>query len=355
MNAARALDLVVPEGVGDPLRPSGGNTYDRRLGQTLGAAGWSVRVSEVVGAWPWAGETGRGNLVRALRAPPDGSLVLVDGLVASTLPDVVVPASRRLRLVLLMHMPIGAQSGRASARRVERAVLRAVSAVVTPSTWARDWLLASYHLDPASVHVAEPGVDAADPATGTRDGGALLCVGAVTPGKGHDLLLAALADLADLPWRCACVGPQSVAPDLVVRLQRSARESGLAERFLLTGPRTGRELDAAYAAADVLVLASRAETYGMVVTEALSRGLPVIATDVGGVPEALGTTADGTRPGLLVPPDDVTALADALRLWLTDAERRGTLNAAALDRRAGLRDWSETAGRVGRVLLEVAT
>ena len=176
----------------------------------------------------------------------------------------------------------------------------------------------------------------------------------MTPGKGHDLLLAALGQVADLPWRCACVGSLSVAPEFVAQLRRRARESGLDDRFELTGPLSGRELDAAYAEADVLVLASRAETYGMVVTEALSRGLPVIASEVGGVPEALGCAADGTRPALLVPPDDVAALAQTLRLWLTDADRRDALRAAALQRRSGLTNWSQTADRVGRVLLEVA-
>lgn len=346
--------MVVPEGIGDPRRPSGGNNYDLRLCQALESAGWEVRVGEVAGAWPWAGEIGRVAVERALRALPDRSLVLVDGLVGSTLPEVVVPACRRLRLVVLMHMPMGVQAGQEDSRSAECAVLRAASAVVTPSTWCRTALLASYGLDPAHVHVAHPGVDAAAPATGTRAGGALLCVGAVTPGKGHDLLLAALARLADLPWRCACVGALSVAPEFVGRLRRTARACGLDGRFLLTGPRSGSALAAAYSAADVLVLASRAETYGMVVTEALARGLPVIAADVGGVPEALGTTADGTRPGLLAPAGDVTALADALRLWLSDADRRRALRAAALRRRAGLEGWPETADRVARVLLEVA-
>lgn len=346
--------MVVPEGVSDPLRPSGGNTYDRRMCQALDSAGWSVSVSEVAGAWPFAGANGHGALDGSLRALPDGSLVLVDGLVASTLPEVMVPACRRLRVVVLMHMPTGVQADQQGWLGAECEVLRAASSVVTPSTWAKTWLLASYGLDPAHVHVAHPGVDAAAPATGTRDGGRLLCVGRVTPGKGHDLLLAALSHVADLPWRCACVGALSVEPEFVAQLRRHARESGLDGRFRFTGPRTGSELAAAYAEADVLVLASRAETYGMVVTEALSRGLPVIAADVGGVPEALGSTADGTRPGLLAPPGDVTALADTLRLWLTDADRRAALRAAALQRRAGLRGWSETADQVGRVLLGVS-
>ena len=202
VTAARVVHVVVPQGIDDPLRPSGGNTYDRRLCQALGSGGWSVSVGEVAGAWPWAGESGRNALAEALCALPAGSTVLVDGLVASTLPEVVAPACCRLRLVVLMHMPLGIDAERPEALRAECEVLSAASAVVTTSGWARDWVLASYGLDPGRVHVAHPGVDISTTATGTRRGGALLCVGAVTPGKGQDLLFAALEDVADLRWRC---------------------------------------------------------------------------------------------------------------------------------------------------------
>ena len=116
------------------------------------------------------------------------------------------------------------------------------------------------------------------------------------------------------------------------------------------GPRVGRRLDRAYAAADLLVLPSRAETYGMVVTEALARGLPVVATDVGGVPEALGHGAEGTRPGLLVPPGDPAALGAALRSWLEDTDLRGRLRRAAWERRATLRGWDATTSVITDVL-----
>ena len=348
------VHVVVPEGIDDPTRPSGGNTYDRRVCQALASAGWSVRVREVAGAWPCAGETGRRALDGTLRAVPDGAPVLVDGLVASTVPEVIGPASSRLRVVVLMHMPVGLRADHQSALAAESEVLRSVSSVVTTSTWSRRWLLASYALDPARVHVAHPGVDAAPPATGSRNGGALLCVGAVTPGKGQDLLLTALTRVAGLSWRCTCVGALSLAPDFVARLRRRAHQAGLDERFLLAGPRTGPALAAAYAEADVLVLASRAETYGMVVTEALARALPVIATEVGGVPEALGTADAGRRPGLLTPAGDATALTKTLRLWLSDPDLRGALRQAALERRAALADWAETGDRVARVLAEVA-
>jgi glycosyltransferase involved in cell wall biosynthesis len=104
----------------------------------------------------------------------------------------------------------------------------------------------------------------------------------------------------------------------------------------------------------VLVLPSRGETYGLVVTEALARGLPVIAAEVGGVPEALGYGADGTRPGLLVPPDDPDALRDALRGWLEDADLRRRLRRAARERRVSLSRWSKTTSVVADVLAGVA-
>jgi glycosyltransferase involved in cell wall biosynthesis len=179
-------------------------------------------------------------------------------------------------------------------------------------------------------------------------------VAALTPLKGHDVLFTALSTLADLPWRCTCVGSPARDPDHALRLGNLARDGGIAGRLRLTGPLTGPDLDAAYTAADALVLASYAETYGMVVTEALSRGLPVIATAVGGLPDALGHGADHARPGLLVPAGDPAALAAALRGWLGDGELRQRLRRAAGERRATLAGWPATAERVSRVLTAVA-
>ncbi len=351
--SGRRVDVLVPQGIHDPRRPSGGNTYDRRLADGLHRAGWTVRTVEVDGGWPWSSRTGRDALAEALAAVPEGSLVLLDGLLASGLPEVVVPAAQRLRIVLVVHLPVGVDDDAGDARRAERAVVRSAAAVVVPSTWSREWLLTAYDLDPARVHVAHPGVDEAPAAPGTSDGGSLLCVGTVAPGKGHDVLLAALAAVADLSWRCVCVGSGSVAPDFAARLVGRAGDLGLADRFLLVGPLGRAELDAAYAGADLLVLASLAETYGMVVTEALAHGLPVVATGVGGVPEALGRPTGGLRAGLLVPPGDPVALAGALRRWLSDATLRGSLRATARRRRDELTTWSTTAGEVARVLHEV--
>jgi len=354
------VHVIVPDGIDDPARPSGGNIYDRRICRGLAASGWSVHERAAPGSWPSPDAEACATLTEVIAGIEDRAVVLVDGLIASAVPQVLVPEARRLRQVVLVHMPLGAGLPAdlvADARTQERAVLSAAAAVVTTSTWARRWLLDQYALRRDQVHVAEPGVDAADLAPGTVAGGSLLCVAAVTPTKGHDILLAALAGLSrttDLPWRCVCVGTLSRDPGFVDRLGRQARADGIGDRVVFTGPQTGADLDAAYAAADVLVLASRVETYGMVVTEALARGLPVVATTVGGLPETLGSGAGGRRPGLLVPPGDSAAFTAALYGWLGDADVRRRLRNAAHERRMTLCGWSNTSDRISRVLAKVA-
>jgi len=330
------VHVVVPEGIDDPARPSGGNRYDRRVCDELTAAGWAVHEH---------GVAGRAALAQTVERLPDDAAVLLDGLVATGEPETLVPHAARLREVVLVHMPLGHRPADADARAREQAVLRAADAVVTTSAWTRRRLAELYGLGGERMHVAPPGVDAADVAPGSPSGGALLCVAAVTRDKGHDVLLEALSAIGDLPWQCVCVG--SLERDRAYADALRARHDG---RVRFRGARTGPALEDAYAQADLLVLPSRAEAYGMVVTEALARGLPVLATDVGGVHEALGAAPDGTRPGLLVAPGDARALAAALRAWLTEADLRARLRQAARERRAALRGWPATAAVIARVL-----
>jgi glycosyltransferase involved in cell wall biosynthesis len=351
------VHVVVPEGIDDPARPSGGNIYDRHLCRGLTSLRWSVHEHAVAGSWPRPDAASFTALAATVEQIPDDALVLLDGLVASTAPEVLVPHSRRLRLVVLVHMPLGhrpAQDDADDVRMREGAVLSAAAAVVTTGAWTRRRLLELYALPRERVLVAEPGVDAAELATASAGGGALLCVAAVTSEKGHDVLLDALAATVDLTWDCVCVGSLERDPAFVKGLRRRSLDGGLRDRVLFTGPRTGADLDRSYAAADLMVLASRAETYGMVVTEALACGLPVIATEVGGLPQALGHGADGTAPGLLVAPGDAPALSGALRAWLSDAELRRRLRRAARERRASLPAWSTTTSIVAGVLAEAS-
>lgn len=337
-----SIHAVVPEGIDDPSRPSGGNAYDRRVLDGLRATGWSVHEHAVRGSWPQPGAAALTALDSVVSCVPAGAVLLVDGLVASGACQVLVPAAGRLHLVVLVHLPSG-----------PREVLAAASAVLTTSRWSRSVLLERHDLCPARVHVAEPGVETSALVPGTRSGGALLCVAAVTRHKGHQTLLRALAQLTDLSWRCDMVGSVSREPGCADRVRRQVHRNGLSGHVTFRGPLHGEALAAAYASADLLVLPTRRESYGMVVTEALARGLPVLATAVGGVPEAMGVLPDGRRPGLLVPPDDPTSLAVALRGWLTDPRLRAALRDAARVRRGALAGWSTTTGLVAGVLADV--
>jgi glycosyltransferase involved in cell wall biosynthesis len=347
-----ALHVVLPGDVDDPAHVSGGNVYDRRVCSGLTAAGVTVHELPVCGDWPRPDDGARAALARALAAVPSGAPVLLDGLVACGVPEVVAPHADRLRLTVLLHLPLGDEAGLepASATELtarERATLHAASAVVATSAWAARRVAA---LHGVAAHVATPGVDRG-PVRPASAGTRLLCVGSVTPTKGHDLLVEALAPMAALDWSCRIVGPVTRDPGHVAALRATIADRGLAGRVELTGPRTGPALDAAWAAADLLVLPSRVETYAMVVSEALARGIPVLAADVGGVADTLGRADDGTVPGVLVAPDDVAALTAALRRWFGDPDLRAAARASALARRDELDGWEVTARCLAKVLL----
>lgn len=353
--ALRPLHVVLPGDVHDLTTPSGGNVYDRRVNQCLAAAGRPVREIAVPGAWPRPDAAARERLAGELAALPDGAVVLLDGLVACGVPEVVVPQAGRLRLAVLVHLPLADETGLTPADAAEldageRETLHAVSLVVVTSPWAARRLTAHHGLPANRVRVVAPGTDPAPLATGTDGATRLLCVASVTPRKGQDLLVEALAAVADLSWNCVFVGPPSRDPGYAARLRDLVGEHGLGDRVAFTGPLTGEPLAAQYDAADLFVLPSRAETYGMVVTEALMRGTPVLATAVGGVPDALGHAPDGRLPGILVPPQDSAALAGGLRRWLGDAELRDLLRTTARHRRDTLPGWERAAERLDAAL-----
>jgi len=346
------VHVVVPEGFDSPGQPTGGNIYDRRVCAGLAETGWDVLVTTVAGAWPVPGS--HADLARIVAAIPDGEAAMIDGLIASPAAAQLLPHADRIRMTVLLHMPLAtALDARddASAQRSERLVLRAATGVVVTSEWTRQQVLTRYAIPACRVRVAWPGVDrVAAPPRPVR--GHLICVGVLSCHKGQDLLVEALADVAELDWHCLLIGPLDRDPDFVEQLRTRITGLGYGHRVRLTGVLTGAALSHAYTTADLLVAPSRSETYGMTVTEALAHGVPVIAADAGGLPEALGCTANGTCPGQLIPPGDPAALAAALRDWLRDERQRNRLRAAARQRRSTLRGWEQTTQEIANALTE---
>ncbi|HEX2320444.1 MAG TPA: glycosyltransferase family 4 protein [Streptosporangiaceae bacterium] len=346
------MHVIVPEGFDDPGQPTGGNIYDRRVCAGMVEAGWEVLVTTVAAAWPVPGPGARADLARIVSAIPDGATVLIDGLIASPAATQLLPHIGRIRMTVLLHMPLATvldTDHDASAQRSERVVLGAATGVVATSEWTRKQVVTRYAIPAHRVHVARPGVDqAAAPPRPVR--GHLICVGVLSHHKGQDLLVEALAGLAELDWQCVLAGPLDREPGYVEQLQTRITRLGYRHRVQLTGVLTGAALSHEYMTADLLVAPSRSESYGMTVTEALAHGLPVIAAAVGGLPEALGSTADGTCPGRLVPADDPAALAAALGDWLSDERYRHQLRAAARQRRSTLRSWEQTTQEIMNAL-----
>ena len=348
---------MVPDGIDDPARPSGGNAYDRQVCRGLAAIGWSVHEHAVPGAWPRPDAAARAALAGVVAGIPDGAVVLLDGLVASAAPEVLVPQARRLRLVVLVHMPLGdetADDAADDAEARERAVLPAAAAVVTTSAWTRRRLLELYALPADRVHVAEPGVDAAGLAPGTATGGALLCVAAVTPRKGHDVLLDALATLRRPAVALRVRGQPRPRPGFVERTCAAARSSrasatGCASPGRVPAPTSTR----AYAAADLLVLASR----GRDVRHGRHRGAGARPAGRRDRRSAGCRRRSATRPtasgrACWSRPETPTALAAALRAL---ARRRRAAGAAAPGRPRAARDAGRLVGhdasRPGRASL----
>jgi glycosyltransferase involved in cell wall biosynthesis len=340
----RTVWFVVPQGVGDPARVSGGNVFDLRVGEGLRRVGWHVRTVEV-------GADAASNAADALARIPAGALALIDGLVALEASEAIHAVVERARVVLLVHMVAAAfEDADARAVEAERRILPRARHVVVTSAWARDELVQRGIVMADRVTVSPPGADDAPLSAGTPAGTALLCVGVVAPHKGQDTLIEALADLTAGPeWTCTIAGSLEVRPSFARTLAERAAEAGISERIRWTGVLGEDELDTAYAAADLLVAPSRTESYGIAVGDALRRGIPVVASRVGGIPEAV----QPGRAAVLVPPGDAAALADALRRWMHDPALRSRLRQEARRTAPDRRNWSDTARALHQALEEL--
>ncbi|MDM7944170.1 MAG: glycosyltransferase family 4 protein [Hydrogenophaga sp.] len=353
MPGPRACCFLIP---GDWNIPTGGYTCDRRLVLALREAGWSVEVLVLSGAWPQPDASDLAAAADLIEQLADGTLVVADGLAFGALADVVAPHAARLRWVALVHHPLHLETGldaQAQERlrtRETQALRHARQVVVTSPRTALD--VAAMGVPPRQIAVVEPGTDpvpARDrPATSSGPVALrLLCVATLTPRKGHALLLQALAGLMHLNWTLHNVGSAGRDPGTATRLHGLAAPLG--ERVFWHGEVDAAALQAHYAAADVFVLPSLHEGYGMVITEALAHGLPVVASDAGALAQTLPAQA-----GLQVAAGEVAPLQLALERVLSDAALRERLGAGARAAASQLPSWPQQAARFAGVLGEVA-
>jgi glycosyltransferase involved in cell wall biosynthesis len=298
---AAELAFIVP-GRLDQL--TGGYIYDRHIVEILRARGRAVGVIEL------EPETG----ARRLATIANGATVVIDGLALPWLEHVIEAQRRRLRLLALVHHPLAEETGIVPAKaeqlaRLEAAALPRFRGVLCPSRFTAA-AVERYGVPPERVAVIPPGTAKPTTYPRSRRGPAreLLCVASLVPRKGHCVLIEALARIRGLDWGLLCIGSLDRDPTTTRTIRRIISQTGLGRRITLAGEWRPESLARAYRAADVFVLPSFHEGYGMAYAEAMAYGLPIIATNAGAIPETVPAAA-----GLLVPPGDPTALAQALR------------------------------------------
>ncbi|MFN3922770.1 MAG: glycosyltransferase family 4 protein [Pseudarthrobacter sp.] len=348
------IRLLVP---GNIHHHSGGNIYNARLVQGLKVLGVDVDVLPVEGSWPYASAHARRRLGSVLGAwetgrdaEQPGTVTLVDGLIAMGAPDELEFAAKAGRKTwVLVHMPAPEHHER------EARSLRAATGVVCTSTWARKVLEERHGLH--GLKVALPGTDPAPLAEGSAPPH-MVIVAALLPNKDQLLTVSALALLQDLEWTASFVGSDQADGDYAQKVKAAVEMHGMDGRIQFTGELAGEALEIEWRGADLSLLVSRAEAFGMVVTESLARGIPVVVRDGTGAVEALqlGTAGKdddgGALPGAKVafPADDDPAnpalLAQALRHWLEDAGTRDAWRARALEARGALPGWEQPAAHV---------
>jgi glycosyltransferase involved in cell wall biosynthesis len=351
MMAAADRAFVVPA---DLPGPSGGLNYNRRVLQIWRSQGLDVAEEPVSGAWPFPDEQARQELAHTLRRHCS---VLVDGIIAAAAPDEIAQAQAAgVEVSVLMHLPLPAEIGldAGQQRRVtasERRALEHAAQVICTSEWARRDVADRYGALPLAV--AAPGSDPAPLAYGSAPPH-LLFLGSVSGRKNPLLLLRALEPLKNLDWSLTIAGPPGADRQYAEAVTSAAHQ--FAGRIALPGPLAGDSLEQVWERTDLLVLPSLVETYGMVVTEALARGVPAVVGAGTGAQEALTAAQDPVRtglpalPGAAVDPTDKNAWTAVLGDWLrTDALRRQWRTNAVADRDR-LRPWSETAKNLSTAL-----
>lgn len=329
--------------VAEPSAPSGGHAYNAAVVEHW--PGPPPTVVPLAGPWP-RGDAGS---LRRLEDALDGRrLALVDGLVGAAQPDLIARAAERgCRVVLLIHLPLADEGGlaaddRAALGRCEaQSVQVAWRVIATSRTAAAQVAGASGRSDVIAV---PPGVRPAPLAASHRPPG-VVQVGAIGPRKNQLATLAALARCRDLDFTATFAGP--VADPAYAEVFQHGL-AGANARWV--GPLDEEALDRLYAGADLLLHPALAETWGMVITEALARGVPAIVGAGTGAVEALRSGPSSGLPGAVVDLRDPDALTHALRGWLSDPHRRAQWRTQAELARAGLRGWSDTAAELARVL-----
>lgn len=338
---------------GDINLATGGYTYDRRVLALLPEHGVAVHHLELPGSFPSPTAADLAETTALLSTAGAGTVVMIDGLAYGAMPVTNI-APITSPIVALVHHPLCLEAGlplqrQQELRALETAALARARRVIVTSPLTARTLAADFAVPPNRITVAEPGTDRAPRARGTGSPLHIAAVGSIVPRKAYDTLVRALGSVKDRNWRLTIAGPADRSPPALEALHRAVRETDLGDRIALLGPLPPAELDSLYASADLFVLPSLYEGYGMVLAEAMARGLPIVCTTGGAAAETVPDAA-----AIRVPPGDEVALAHALDRALGDAPLRRRMSEASWAAGQQMPSWDDTAHIVAGVIKELA-
>lgn len=339
---------------GDIATATGGYGYNRRVMALLPAFDVEYKHVTLPGGFPDPTAKEVAEAERLLAATPEDTTLLIDGLAYCALPSEVIDRIHR-RVVAIAHHPLCMESGLSEERQkhlrvTEREALARASRIIVPSRTTRAILIEDFGVPDEKITVAEPGTDPAMRSTGTGTPMQLLAVGAVSPRKGYRFLIEALEPLKLLDWRLTIAGAIDRHPEAVEELTTAIATSGLSERITLAGTVVPATLERHFNVADIFVMPSLFEGYGMVLAEAMARGLPIICTTGGASTETVPDAA-----AIKVPPGDAPALTQAILSTLRDKKLRTRLADASWEAGRRLPTWNETARRIAAAIHDIRT
>lgn len=343
------LHFAVP---GDLNTLTGGYGYDRRLLTGLRAQGLHVEHHALAATFPAPDAAALNAADRWLQSLPDDATVMIDGLAFGVMDKLAAQHGTRLRFIALCHHPLSLEAGLAAdtqhqLHQSEQRVLQIARAVVVTSAMTRQTLIDQFGIAGDKITAAPPGTDRHGFAACEGEPPVLLTVATLTQRKAHDVLIAALAELQDLPWQARFVGGGEFDAEWTTRLLQQVQTAGLQDRVTFVGALN--ELHAEYSGADIFVLPSLFEGYGMAFAEALAYGLPIIAARAGAVPTVVPASA-----GVLVEPGSVQDLRAALQALLTDSGLRQHLQQGAREAALQLPSWEQAALTVKQLIMTVS-
>lgn len=363
---------------------TGGYLYDKFIIEGLEALGWTVNRMSLGDAFPFSEQATFLAAADLLKNVPVDSLLVIDGLALGAMGSLAKDFACRARassevrretprsrgFVALVHHPLALESGLTSEQsrillKSEAHALSCAQHVIVNSPTTASTVQSLFKIGANQISTVLPGTahpartdsvrTARAPLHATHHANRnrpplLLSVGSIVARKGYDILVRALESLKELDWELRIVGDPTRDPDVFESLKAQIIKAGLNDRIHLLGALEQAALDQQYAQADLFVLASHYEGYGMAYAQAMSWGLPIIGTTGGAIAE---TVVEGT--GILVPPGDVVTLSRAIQYLLEHPENRAKMAHASFKHASALPSWSDAASAFAQALLKSDT